>query len=290
MCKVALALVLAALLLPAGAAASTATVTGSTVVITGGPESSDITLGTGLMSTGIRDAAGITAGPGCTQSDATTVSCGTLFGRRVDASLGAGDDKIGTLAGVLGVIHGGPGNDEINGDGDNNQLYGDEGIDVVYGGNGNDLVDGGPGTDQLYGDSFYVDAGGADTLMSRDGERDEVSCGAGYDTVTADTRDSVYVECEQVDRGTVADEPAALPTMTVAGARVQASRSLAKWYRMWRNGSRRTLGPATRLSRTSIKFARVSVRYRGKVHRGWVRTKFVWKGAEVFYSTRGLLR
>lgn len=292
--RVALLLALAALLAPAAAQASTASTDGVTITITGGPESSDITLGTGLFSTGIRDAAGITAGPGCEQSDLTSVSCGQLFGRVVNADLGDGNDKIGALAGSLGTVRGGPGNDELNGDGADNRLYGDAGIDVLYGGNANDLLDGGPGTDQLYGDGFYVDAGGADTLLSRDGERDEVSCGAGYDTVTGDTLDQIYVECESVDLGATSTAttplPKLLPTMKVTEAKTEIGRVLKLRYAAWRRGTKRRYGSSRRISRTSVKFPAVSVRYRGRRYRGWGTTKFIWKNDEVYFSTRVVLR
>jgi hypothetical protein len=42
--------------------------------------------------------------------------------------------------------------------------------------------------------------GGNDQLGARDGVADAVRCGAGVDTVTADTVDSVSSDCESVSR------------------------------------------------------------------------------------------
>lgn len=287
-----LALVLVALFAPAAAHASTTSTDGGAITIVGGPESSDITIGTGLLSTGIRDAAGITAGPGCTQSSPDSVSCGSLAsGRVIDADLGDGADTIGTLMGTLGTVRGGPGNDELNGDSGANRLYGDAGSDVLYGGDGDDYVDGGPGTDQIFGDSAYLEAGGADTLVSRDGERDEVTCGVGYDVVTADPLDVLFLECDKVDRGGSGTAPArTLPTMSLTDAKIAVRRALSNQYKVWRRGSQKRLGPALRLSRTSFRFSRISVRYRGRSYRGWATTKFIWEDGEVLTSTRFILR
>lgn len=283
-----LALVLVVLLSPAAAHASTATTDGGAITIIGGPESSDITIGTGLLGTGIRDAAGIAAGPGCSQSAPDSVSCGPLPGRQINADLGDGADTLGVLMGTLGTVRGGAGNDELNGDSGANRLYGDAGNDVLYGSDGDDYVDGGAGTDQIFGDSAYLEAGGADTLVSRDGERDEVTCGVGYDVVTADTLDALFFECDQVDTGTPPAQ--ALPTMTVTIAKTAVNTALSSKYKAWRRGSQRRLGPTQRLSRTSTRFPRISVRYRGRSYRGWATTKFIREGDEVLTSTRFILR
>jgi hypothetical protein len=190
---------------PGGALASTVTRSGSVVTVTGGPESSNVsTHGLGFGSV-MEDKAGITAGPGCTQESSTTAYCGSLdTGVVVNASMGEGNDTFNppsnTSGAVGGVIRGGPGNDDIAGGNGNQQLYGEEGIDEVWGGEGNDLIEGGPGTDMLVGDSLYLDTAemGSDTINSRDGEIDEVLCGLGIDTVTADAIDKWSSECEQV--------------------------------------------------------------------------------------------
>lgn len=70
------------------------------------------------------------------------------------------------------VIVAGPGNDRIDAVG---------GADLVCAGPGNDVVNGGPGNDVAYGGP------GNDTIFSRDGDRDTLDCGPGYDTAIVDT-------------------------------------------------------------------------------------------------------
>jgi hypothetical protein len=62
----------------------------------------------------------------------------------------------------------------------------------IYSGRGN--LDGGPGNDVVAG--AFLD----DTINSVDGFADRVTCGAGTDTVTADTLDTVGDNCENVTR------------------------------------------------------------------------------------------
>ncbi|WP_217922987.1 calcium-binding protein [Miltoncostaea oceani] len=276
----------AAVVAPTHGVASTASTDGATITITGGDEWSSIVTGGGLGASLIRDGAGISAGAGCTPQDPTTVHCGTLFGRRIDADLGGGDDTIGTLAGFLGVVHGGPGDDEINGDSEANSLYGDAGDDVIHGGHGGDVLDGGPGHDRLYGDSLTVEAGGGDTINARDGEADEVSCGVGSDVVIADREDTTYAGCVRVDL----PPPPALPTMTTAQARHWTDHALRSWYVAWRRGTDRTLGVPRRLSRTAVGFPGVSVRHRGVTLRGWVRVAYRLEGGTVRVRPTGVLR
>ncbi|MGH2905629.1 MAG: S8 family serine peptidase [Solirubrobacterales bacterium] len=51
------------------------------------------------------------------------------------------------------TIHGGPGNDQIQGSDGNDTLYGDAGGDIIHGYDGNDTIDGGIDQDWLYGDN-----------------------------------------------------------------------------------------------------------------------------------------
>lgn len=88
---------------------------------------------------------------------------------------GAGDDWIRT----------GTGDDEIWGDGGNDKLVGTDGADTVHGGDGTDRVDGGPGKDQLYAD----DGAGSDIA----------ACGTGTDTAYVDAGDKATA-CESVTR------------------------------------------------------------------------------------------
>jgi Ca2+-binding RTX toxin-like protein len=81
---------------------------------------------------------------------------------------------------------GSPMDDEIIGDGE---------VQSIFGGDGADILDGGGGPDVISGD------GGDDTLKSRDNMIDVLSCGDGFDTVTADILDVFSRrECERVSR------------------------------------------------------------------------------------------
>ncbi len=84
-------------------------------------------------------------------------------------------------------------------------------IDNSYG----DTVDGGAGVDTI------STGGGDDTVLARDGERDVIDCGAGFDRVAADQLDEV-THCEQVDRG------AAAPGAGVGAAKVVKSKKPVK--------------------------------------------------------------
>jgi Ca2+-binding RTX toxin-like protein len=77
--------------------------------------------------------------------------------------------------------------DTVEGDGSPNRLEGAAGEDFLNGSGGADTLSGG---------------GASDAIVSRDGSRDRVSCGAGYDYVVADATDLVprnAAACEYVD-------------------------------------------------------------------------------------------
>jgi Ca2+-binding RTX toxin-like protein len=72
------------------------------------------------------------------------------------------------------------------------RLSGGAGADHLYGGMGHDRLDGGPGDDVLAagGEGSVVRGGsGDDRIFTRDGARDDVDCGRGHDTVSADRFD-----------------------------------------------------------------------------------------------------
>lgn len=135
---------------------------------------------------------------------------------RLFAKGGLGDDVMNggqsddDLDGGPGkdIINGGPGDDRLEGgDGDdqldggtgNDVLIGGFGDDTLIGGFGNDTLDGGPGKDHLNGgadkDSFSGGIGD-DDIISRDNISEQVDCGRGRDTVTADAND-VLKSCEK---------------------------------------------------------------------------------------------
>lgn len=116
----------------------------------------------------IRDGgAPLTAGPGCTQVDATSARCPRVRGR---ASLGDGDDRMtlppsfsldvagdggGDVITAGGIVHGGDGDDTLTGSlldgGDGNDvLTGTDGNDTLFGDRGDDTIDGGPGIDTVH--------------------------------------------------------------------------------------------------------------------------------------------
>jgi hypothetical protein len=74
------------------------------------------------------------------------------------------------------------------------RLAGTAAADLVCGRGGNDRLTGGLGSDRLFGGD------GDDAIEARDGAFDVVGCGPGRDTVAADRRDLVGVDCERVAR------------------------------------------------------------------------------------------
>jgi Ca2+-binding RTX toxin-like protein len=107
---------------------------------------------------------------------------------------GAGFDKMS----------GGKGNDVQQGGDGNDRIFANLGVDTTFGGNGDDdlwaLARGDvTGPNDTNGDTLHGQPGN-DTFHVRDGERDVVDCGAGYDTVLADFKDTVTTDCEHVFR------------------------------------------------------------------------------------------
>jgi RTX calcium-binding nonapeptide repeat (4 copies)/WD40-like Beta Propeller Repeat len=74
------------------------------------------------------------------------------------------------------------------------RLTGASGTDLLCGLSGADHITGGPGGDRLFGHA------GNDVIRAADGQFDVVGCGAGRDTVLADSSDLVGVDCERVSR------------------------------------------------------------------------------------------
>jgi hypothetical protein len=224
------ALVIALIAFPAVAEASTASRSGDAIAITAGAgETNDVRVTVeccGFDAT-ITDAAGVTAAGDCIQVTPTEANCGGAPRGDLVASLGDGNDRFresvdtasfrsisvdggpgdDTLEGdqAIDIIHGGDGNDTIAGGSSDDQLFGDAGDDKVTGGPHGDALSGGPGRDVLEGDGslFNYLNGGSDTIDSRDGEGDQVTCGYGADSVTADSSDTIEGggECESVDVG-----------------------------------------------------------------------------------------
>ncbi|MGZ6705424.1 MAG: calcium-binding protein [Solirubrobacteraceae bacterium] len=212
------------LALPALASASDVSLSGSTLVIQGTPGPDHISFGgNSLLEKYVVDTAGITAGAGCRQIDATEAECpsfesGLAPYTQVVAHLGEGDDFF--AAGILespvtvdgeggndtifagsgnDTVLGGAGDDQITGNGGSDTVDGGPGSDTVLGGGGDDHVIGGPGRDSINGDGPEVLDDGNDTIDAADGEQDQVQCGFGADVVNADRADVVDTgSCESV--------------------------------------------------------------------------------------------
>ena len=92
------------------------------------------------------------------------------------------------------VISAGSSADRVAGDQGHDRINGNSGNDFIRGNSGNDRLAGSTGRDRIAGDS------GNDRVNSRDGRRDQVSCGRGRDTVVADRFDRISRSCERVSR------------------------------------------------------------------------------------------
>jgi Ca2+-binding RTX toxin-like protein len=84
--------------------------------------------------------------------------------------------------------------EDILGSSQESTLVGSGAANFITGGGRRDVIDGLGGPDVLSA------GGGDDDVQARDGAADSVRCGAGADTVTADTFDLVEGDCESVSR------------------------------------------------------------------------------------------
>ena len=108
------------------------------------------------------------------------------------------------------AIQGRGGADDLRSGSGRETIDGGAGDDRIEGGFNHDVLTGGPGRDVIYGDSTAGNCGGYgqsctipfgnDTIDARDGEADQVDCGAGEDTATVDALDVVAANCETVNR------------------------------------------------------------------------------------------
>lgn len=93
------------------------------------------------------------------------------------------------------TLNAGPGNDYLSGRDGADTTSGNFGSDRIYGDVGADRINGDNGADYLYGqtgrDVLSGDSGDDRIFAAGDGERDRVSCGAGFDRVTVDPNDVV---------------------------------------------------------------------------------------------------
>ena len=114
-------------------------------------------------------------------TESPTPASVSLDGAANDGVGGEGDNVVG----VEDVQFFGGGGGTFSGDGAVNQFFGSA---------GNDTIDPGANNDFLFGNA------GDDTFNTRDGFLDRIHCGAGNDTVNADSLDVTDTDCEVVNR------------------------------------------------------------------------------------------
>ncbi|MGH2839877.1 MAG: calcium-binding protein [Solirubrobacteraceae bacterium] len=136
-----------------------------------------------------------------------------LDGGTGNDKLDGGDDSDRVIGGHgRDRLDGGPGADRLFGGSSNDLLFGRSGRDMLAGGSANDRLSGGSGDDQLFGEAGRdsisggsgrnrIDGGtGNDRIDARNGKRDRVICGKGFDRVRADRSDRLN-GCERVTYG-----------------------------------------------------------------------------------------
>ena len=215
----AVATALVALAAPAASFAASADIApGGVLKYTGTPaESNHVEISFDLMrsqfvlaDTGVPS---IALGPAAQQAhcavSGTQLTCpwGSLFA--IDVQLGGGPTGYAhsVLAWTQVTLRAGAGTDTLSG---GSTLIGGSGTDTLaagttgahlVAGSGNTTMTGGPHTDSFQGGA------GSDSINSRDGIAEQVSCGGGADTVVADPSDKVAADCESVDVGAPAAPP-----------------------------------------------------------------------------------
>src|SRR3954451_647116 len=177
---------------PGAAHAATVAKVGDVLTYTAAPgERNSLTVdkvAAGLRVTDDRNA--LIAGAGCSAgATAKQLICATTGVARLAFYLGDDNDFVGTFNTGLPIhAEGGPGNDELHGEGLADELLGGDGNDTLRGGGGNDTLDGGTGDDRLLGDGSFTGAPGDDTLIGGAGR--DVADYAGHTTgVTVDLAD-----------------------------------------------------------------------------------------------------
>jgi hypothetical protein len=126
-----------------------------------------------------------------------------LDGNADDGAMG-GHDRVGA---DVENLTGGKSSDSLTGGSGPNVLNGADGNDTLLGGEGGDALVGGAGRDSLSGET------GDDSLNSVDGVLDNVACGEGGDTVTADEVDELTPDCESATLSTEVAPPPPGPAL-----------------------------------------------------------------------------
>ncbi|MCJ8139069.1 Hint domain-containing protein [Falsirhodobacter halotolerans] len=129
----------------------------------------------------------------------TLVGIDGIYGSKFDDTLiGFDNSSKDPNDTYTNVIHGGDGNDFIDGRGGDDSLYGDAGDDTILGGDGNDYIEGGTGNDSLKGEA------GHDTILGGDGD-DYIDGGTGNDVLKGDAGNDTILGGEgddYIDGGT----------------------------------------------------------------------------------------
>ena len=178
----------------AQAAPATVYSTGETVRhIANDGQTNVVTISNSGSSIVVKDTVGLTAGEGCTQTNANTVSCPRPDTIVLD--LKDGDDVLTNGSTVPVFAYGGPGNDVLTGGAANEGLFGDDGNDVINGNAGSDFINGGTGNDVINGgagDDRIDDPEGNDTISGGSGN-DTIQENNGTDTINGDSgNDTIY--------------------------------------------------------------------------------------------------
>jgi len=166
------------------------------------------------------DTATVTQGPrgGLTiTSGGSTLQLTAEQAENVVIKGGDGNDKITVDANVTtGVaIHGGEGDDYLQGGAGDDSVRGGAGRDVVYGLGGDDAVSGGAGRD-------YLDGGRGDDSVKGDSGKDQVIGGRGNDTLAGGSGSDVLAGGageDAIDGGSGRDEVYSQTNDTVARSR-----------------------------------------------------------------------
>ena len=121
-----------------------------------------------------------------------------------------GTKKADRISGRRGddLINGKRGKDRLRGNGGNDTLLGGKGKDRLKGGRGEDRLFGGKGKDRMIGgpgsnqlnmvDGVEQGSPGNDVIKARNGQPDEIDCGAGDDRVIVDNVEDGVFNCETV--------------------------------------------------------------------------------------------
>ena len=176
-------------------------VDGSALRVVAAPgEANQLAVGGGGVASRDRPRRAAHGGPGCAAAaDGSTECAAPLAGgpplARIEVDAGDLDDSVSIQAELPARVLGGDGNDALSAA---------TASAVIDGGPGDDRLQGGDGDDELLGGSGgdFADGGaGDDSIDLRDLVSDSAWCGAGRDSVTAETLDALDLGCESVDYG-----------------------------------------------------------------------------------------